>query len=223
MFLIEPCDDVPRGAIGYPRIDGHPLSPELFRDVDQDALASAIAGYLVDLHRIERAALPPDVPVSGPDERRAADLDLHATTVGVLRTHLSPEDYSRFDAFWRSYLNDPRMMDFPLVMTHGDLWFGNLLVDDEGHLAAVLDWEIARMGDPVRDFAGLKYLGRPFMDAVLRRYAQEGGALDRALPERLEKIMVMRELYGIRWALEDRNEDELPEAIEKLRRAVRHV
>ncbi len=112
------------------------------------------------------------------------------------------------------------MMDFDSVLTHGDLWYGNLLIDAGGYLIAVLDWEIARIGDPARDFAGLKYFGTEFVEEVLQQYAKHGGVHSRELRARIDKIMVMRELYGIRWALEDRSDRDLPEAIDKLRRAL---
>jgi aminoglycoside 2''-phosphotransferase len=199
-WLIAPCDDFPCGAIGYRRIEGRALTLEHYADIDKGALAEAIAALLAALHRIERNALP-SVPTAGPHERRVSDLELYAATVPALREHLSPEDYERFDAFWRSYVEDPRMMEFDVALTHGDLWYGNLLIDDDGRLAAVLDWEIARVGDRARDFAGLKYFGTPFVESVLERYARHGGATDAALLSRLEKIMVMRELYGFagRW------------------------
>lgn len=218
-WLIEPCDDFLHGAIGYPWIGGRTLSIEIFADIDQEALAKAMATLLVALHRIEPASLP-TVPSAGPDERRASDLELHAVTMPALKQHLSSEEYERFDAFWQSYVGDVLMMEFDAVLTHGDLWYGNLLIDTDGRLAAVLDWEIARLGDPARDFAGLKYFGRPFMEDVLQRYARHGSVSDERLRARIDKIMVMRELYGIRWALEDRSDRDLPEAIEKLRRSV---
>lgn len=218
-WLIEPCDDFACGAIGYPRIEGRTLSLELFRDIDQGALAAAIARLLVALHRVDITSLP-EVPDAGPRERRASDLELHAVTVAALQQHLSPDDHARFDAFWLSYLGDALMMDFDSVLTHGDLWYGNLLIDDDGALTAVLDWEIARIGDPARDFAGLKYFGRPFVEGVLQHYGRHRGVGIGELHARIDKIMVMRELYGVRWALEDRSDRDLPEAIEKLTRAV---
>jgi aminoglycoside phosphotransferase (APT) family kinase protein len=60
-WLIEPCDDFAGGAVGYPKIEGRTLSLELFRDIDQAALAAAIAGLLVALHGVDLASLP-DVP-----------------------------------------------------------------------------------------------------------------------------------------------------------------
>ena len=40
----------------------------------------------------------------------------------------------------------------PLVVLHGDLRIGNLMVD-QGHLSGVLDWELAHLGDAHEDLA----------------------------------------------------------------------
>lgn len=43
----------------------------------------------------------------------------------------------------------------PLSLVHGDLSAGNLLVDADGDLVAVLDWDGASLGDPAMDWAAL--------------------------------------------------------------------
>ena len=40
-----------------------------------------------------------------------------------------------------------------LALVHGDFRAGNFLYDDEGNLVAVLDWEMAHLGDPLEDLA----------------------------------------------------------------------
>ena len=40
-----------------------------------------------------------------------------------------------------------------LAMVHGDLRVGNFLYNDDGDLIAVLDWEMAHIGDPLEDLA----------------------------------------------------------------------
>jgi aminoglycoside phosphotransferase (APT) family kinase protein len=40
-----------------------------------------------------------------------------------------------------------------LAMVHGDFRAGNFLYDDIGELIAVLDWEMAHLGDPLEDLA----------------------------------------------------------------------
>jgi aminoglycoside phosphotransferase (APT) family kinase protein len=46
-------------------------------------------------------------------------------------------------------LPDP---DGPVVLVHGDAGPGNFLFE-HGHLTAVIDWELAHLGDPMEDLA----------------------------------------------------------------------
>jgi aminoglycoside phosphotransferase (APT) family kinase protein len=43
----------------------------------------------------------------------------------------------------------------PLTLVHGDFRNGNLMVDPEAGVVAVLDWELAHIGDPERDLGWL--------------------------------------------------------------------
>jgi aminoglycoside phosphotransferase (APT) family kinase protein len=79
-------------------------------------------------------------------------------------------------------------------IVHGDYRIDNVLYRNEGRLAAVLDWELATLGDPVADFsylamqwvmpadggaglAGLDLaaLGIPALDEVVERYSRRSG------------------------------------------------
>jgi aminoglycoside phosphotransferase (APT) family kinase protein len=48
----------------------------------------------------------------------------------------------------------------PAGIVHGDYRLDNLLVDDEDQVAAVIDWEMATVGDPLTDVALLVAYGR---------------------------------------------------------------
>jgi aminoglycoside phosphotransferase (APT) family kinase protein len=89
---------------------------------------------------------------------------------------------------------------------------------DRRRLAGVLDWEIALIGDPARDIAGLGYLGRSFVDAVFAEYAERTANGDPALRVRAEWVFAVRGFYGLRHALENRDTAELEASIAKLRR-----
>lgn len=52
------------------------------------------------------------------------------------------------------WLRDNLPSDSKTTLVHGDFRNGNLLVDDNG-LVAVLDWELAHIGDPIRDLGWL--------------------------------------------------------------------
>lgn len=79
-------------------------------------------------------------------------------------------------------------------IVHGDYRIDNVLYRDDGTLAAVLDWELATLGDPVADFSylamqwvmpadgtaalaglDLRSLGIPTLDAVVKRYSARSG------------------------------------------------
>ena len=68
--------------------------------------------------------------------------------------------------------NVPKDVDRRLV--HGDFRMGNLMIDHDG-ISAVLDWELARLGDPVQDLA---YLCTPSWR--FGRYAKVAGGFDSA-------------------------------------------
>jgi aminoglycoside phosphotransferase (APT) family kinase protein len=79
-------------------------------------------------------------------------------------------------------------------IVHGDYRIDNVLFQEDGTLTAVLDWELATLGDPVADFsylamqwvmpadgsaglAGLDLaaLGIPRLDDVVQRYSERSG------------------------------------------------
>ena len=79
-------------------------------------------------------------------------------------------------------------------IVHGDYRIDNVVFDGDGTLSAVLDWELATLGDPLADFsylamqwampadggaglAGLelKALGIPTLDDIARRYCERSG------------------------------------------------
>src|SRR5215213_9076331 len=80
------------------------------------------------------------------------------------------------------------------AIVHGDYRIDNVVFDGDGTLTAVLDWELATLGDPVADFsylamqwmmpadggaglAGLdiKALGIPSLDEIVTRYSERSG------------------------------------------------
>ncbi|MCX4096843.1 phosphotransferase family protein [Nocardia sp. alder85J] len=84
--------------------------------------------------------------------------------------------------------------DSAVRVVHGDYRLGNAIVGDDGRVRAVLDWELASLGDPLADLAGLVAFWNPpaaamlgdrmptlapgaiGTDEVVRRYGAETGA-----------------------------------------------
>lgn len=67
------------------------------------------------------------------------------------RNDVGPEPITRAAIRWMR--RNPPPPAQKLAMVHGDFRAGNFLYDDEGTLIAVLDWEMAHVGDPLEDLA----------------------------------------------------------------------
>ena len=82
-------------------------------------------------------------------------------------------------------LRASRASSGPVALVHGDYRIGNFILGPDRRIAAVLDWELAHVGDPVEDiaWAGLRlFRGRSELwsqllapDAFLARYEQRTG------------------------------------------------
>lgn len=64
---------------------------------------------------------------------------------------VGPEPVTRAAIRWMR--RNPPPPAQKLAMVHGDFRAGNFLYDDAGELVAVLDWEMAHLGDPLEDLA----------------------------------------------------------------------
>jgi aminoglycoside phosphotransferase (APT) family kinase protein len=68
------------------------------------------------------------------------------------------------------------------VLLHNDFKLDNLIVSDRGEVVAVLDWDMATLGDPLIDLGGtLAYWAEPG-DALYALFASGGASLSRVLP-----------------------------------------
>ena len=198
-WRIEPDDEFPHGAIGYRKLPGEPLQAT----GPTPLLAADVARFLRALHRLRHIDAP----------SHALELDaLREPTRPALAAALENHELGRLDRWWDEVRGDERLERFEPALRHGDLWYENLLVDG-GRLVGVLDWGGAAYADPAEDFAALRHLGDSFADAVLDAY----GA-DDALRHRERRHWELRELYGVRLALELQDEEELADAVAKLRR-----
>ncbi len=57
------------------------------------------------------------------------------------------------------------------AITHGDMRLDNILFHDDGHIAALVDWQTCSLGNPAHDVAYL--IGTSFADPAVRREHEE--------------------------------------------------
>jgi aminoglycoside phosphotransferase (APT) family kinase protein len=211
---------LPYGAIGYRKLPGQEPSRERMGPADSARLAAEMAEVLVALHAFpleEAKRLGLQEADRDPDGRQFEALC--DEVMPVLRERLSPVEFETVICWTEDFRDDGAIDRFRPAVRHGDLWYGNLLVDEAtGTLAAVLDWEEAAIGDIASDLARQLHFGEQFFDAVLDAYGARGGRLDAHARRRVERRWELLEFAGIRAALLLEDRAELEETVDKLRR-----
>lgn len=117
------------------------VNPVKILDIPPDALLADLAREMANIHAVSLDHIPP-LPQPTPAEL-LADLKLRFMTYGGDRPIF---------ALTLRWLDDDLPAPVQPVLLHGDFRMGNIMVDADG-LAAVLDWELAHLGDRHQDLA----------------------------------------------------------------------
>ncbi len=136
-------------------IDGETIARKIQRDDEfataRGALVGDLGRALAAVHTIDAASVPALEPVDQIEfyTQVLDDIGQPAPTFELVRR----------------WLIDHRPSSVRQVVVHGDFRLGNVIVDREG-LAAVIDWELAHLGDPMEDLGWLcvkawRFGGRP--------------------------------------------------------------
>ncbi len=173
------ADDALGAGFVMDRIDGETVARRILRDDAYAAarphLARELGAQAAAIHAVPTDALP-KLPVLGPTEQ----LEQYRA---VLDTFGEP--HPAFELGLRRLARDAPAVDTPRLV-HGDFRNGNLVVGPDG-LRAVLDWELAHLGDPVEDLGWLCVKSWRFgvtekrvggfgdTDALRAGYAEAGG------------------------------------------------
>jgi aminoglycoside phosphotransferase (APT) family kinase protein len=177
-------------------------------EVDQTVDPASVAGFVDVLHGVDSAPIRGLVPSFGEWCRQQRKLE--AAGLAALTGRVDDGLLSELGRLMKR-LGD-RIADCPRPgVVHGDLWYGNLLMRDH-RLTGVLDWEFAVTGDPLVDYAALWYLGDDFMAALLAALGQSVPDL----PETVRYYRVLREFTGLTWSIDNHDEEELRESVDKV-------
>lgn len=133
------------------RIEGETIPRKLFRDPDysqaRQIMAKQLGARLARIHRV-------------PLEKH----HLHGLPAPQAGTTAAEEEINRYEEMYRTMAREPHPV-FELafrwlrqhlpseqgrVLVHGDYRMGNIMFGPEG-LRAILDWELAHIGDPMED------------------------------------------------------------------------
>ncbi|CCD91983.1 conserved hypothetical protein [Bradyrhizobium sp. ORS 375] len=143
LHVLRPSDDLGTGFI-MRRVEGETIARKILRDAEfaeaRPRLARQLGGIAAGIHNIPREALP-------------SLREMNATReIAELAREYHSFDWPRpvFDLAlrWLSQ-NDPGP-PAEVTLVHGDFRNGNLIIGPDG-VRAVLDWELAHLGDPMED------------------------------------------------------------------------
>ena len=141
LHVLTPDDALGRGFV-MERVEGETIPRKILRDAVfadlRPRLARELGGILARLHRIDTAGLPLR-SLTAADE------------LAQLRQTYVADGQPRpvFELAFR-WLADHAPQEPAASLVHGDFRHGNFIVDARG-VQAILDWELAHLGDPMRD------------------------------------------------------------------------
>lgn len=192
-------------VLTYRRLAGKIAGPEWIA-AHSEPLARDIAGLITALHSIPiRDGI--DWGMSAPNRTEELLSCFEASL-----PFLSPGDRGAARA-WRAAFSGP---DRNSTIIHGDLWYGNLLVDREtARLSGVLDFDSAGAGDPAWDLAAQFHLGTAFARRVFDAYPYRNAELW----SRAKELFQLREFEGLAWSARHHHAAEFEESLGKLRAA----
>ncbi len=152
------CDD--RAVLDVPfyvmaKLDGHvitsTLPAELAGSAQREAIADELVGALVELHAVD--VRRPAIAAFGDGERF---LERQLRRWGGIWETRRARDVPEADEVL-AWLRDNQPPQAGITVVHGDYRLGNVIFAPgaPARLAAILDWEIATVGDPLIDLGWL--------------------------------------------------------------------
>jgi aminoglycoside phosphotransferase (APT) family kinase protein len=133
------------------RIDGCETSAQRLiaePTFDRSRIGRDFVDILASIHRLDWSPLAPaQLQPPAPDQCGATEI---ARWEGILdKDTLEPQPILRAAIAWLKR-NHPRPAQ-RIALVHSDYRTGNFLYDESGGIRAMLDWEMAHLGDPLED------------------------------------------------------------------------
>lgn len=145
LYILSEEDDIGDGFV-MSWVKGETIARPILRNGEFDTARRVLAGQcgtaLASVHSIPVETAPPELQSSDGLAQIAQYEDIY-------RSFEAPRPVFELALQWLK-TNAPKPME--PVLVHGDFRLGNLMVNENG-LVAVLDWELAHIGDPREDIA----------------------------------------------------------------------
>lgn len=212
VVALKACPEAAFGGIAYRALPGRLMTADDTRSAGWEIVAGNLGAELARLHE---AQLPQEMRAEVPRFRFEDFLELRSVVAPELSQRLEPWEWGRVDRWWDDFLSDASLLDWEPVLTHGDVWWGNLLVDS-GRLSAILDWEFLSYADPAWELGTAMQFGEAFHEELVAEYLRHG-VLDPGWKHRAARWWALRVFFGVRFAVERDDEEEWEHSLRKLR------
>lgn len=200
-------DDTELGAPAYvmARVEGETLARRLLRDEAYAGARAAMTGQLgailARIHAVDPTGLEGLAAPAAGDSPALAELERYEQ----IYRGIAPEPHPVFELAFR-WLRQRLPGTDERVLVHGDYRIGNVMFGPEG-VRAILDWELAHVGDPAEDLGWLCVRAWRFgsdhlpvggigrREELLDAYRRAGGAaVD------LERVRFWEVFGNLKWA-----------------------
>jgi aminoglycoside phosphotransferase (APT) family kinase protein len=192
MYWLEPSGDrLERPFFVMERVDGCEASAQqLLMDSRFVRVHPQIVRSFVDvlarIHALDWRELGLDFMAAPADAGACAAMEIEKWEEIVAKQSLEPQPVLSAAFRWlRHHLPPPAQR---IVLVHADYRTGNFLADESGEVRAVLDWEMAHIGDPLEDLAW----------ACIRPWRWAGDERVGGLMERQDFYRMYEEATGLR-------------------------
>lgn len=215
-YMFDPSI-TPSGIMGYKKMKGTPLNPDVLISKNPNVIAKQLAKFIIKLHQIPINKLDSSCPQES--NNKLFIKILREDTQEILNQVLTVKEKQKMAKWWEEALEDSTFFFHRFVLCHGDLWYGNILVDDLcSGITGIIDFSDMTIGDPAKDLATQGYLGVDFYNQILSEY-KHSFPEDTTIEHRVKKHQGLRELGGLRYAIKH-DISELEDSLSKIRTVI---
>jgi len=185
---------------GYHKIRGVTVQSLPFRKEWKRPLASQIASFLKELHKVRfEAHRLKNMPMYSLKEWFRSIRVQHRKVRRIVYPLLDSKLRARSEEFWQSLLSQFRDANFKPTFIHGDLVTENILFDPASvRLTGILDWGYMQISDPAVEFAHLFMHKAELGEEVLKQYGTEGSDFK----NRVQWYVDSEPFYDIMWGVD---------------------
>jgi aminoglycoside 2''-phosphotransferase len=199
-FIWKGGPKYPRWFGGYRKISGVTVQSLTFRKEWTKPLATQIAGFLKELHRIRfRGVRLMNIPTYSPEEWSRSIRLQYRKVRRIVYPLLDSKLRASSEEFWERLLAEFRDSNFDPTLIHGDLGAENILFNPASvRLTGILDWGYMQISDPALEFAHL-FMHKPELGAqVLNHYGTEGTRFKK----RVNWYVDSEPFYDVMWGVD---------------------